>query len=100
MIGINPIRTAFKRINERLPERLRIDRATGHSGRHSFTSASINAGTDVNLVSLATKHKSSDALKKYMHLDDDKRVQPALNIAKSVFQEFENKSNADEEEEN
>jgi integrase len=82
------IRKAFTKVNERLPMHLRLQKPTGHTGRHTFTSAGINAGVDVNIVSLATKHKSSNALKRYAHPEDVIRVQPALKIARCVFDDF------------
>jgi integrase len=83
------IRGAFKRVNERLPPRLRAEKVTGHTGRHTFTSAGVNSGTDVTLVSLASKHKTTSALKRYIHRDESIRVEPALKIAKSVVKNFE-----------
>ncbi len=40
------------------------------------------------MVALATKHKSSNALKRYVHREDSIKVLPALKIAKSVFASF------------
>lgn len=79
------IRNAFSKVNERLPVQMRLQKATGHTGRHTFTSAGVNAGADVNIVALASKHKSSESLKRYIHREDAITVQPALKIAKSVF---------------
>ena len=36
------IRKVFTKVNERLIPRLRVSKATGHTGRHSFTSAAEN----------------------------------------------------------
>jgi integrase len=83
------IRKAFTKVNERLPPRLRVPKATRHIGRHSFTSAAVNAGMDVTIVSLTSKHKTTSALMRYIHRDDEIKVQPALKIAKSVFEELE-----------
>lgn len=81
------IRKAFNKVNERLPVQFRVLKATGHTGRHTFTSAAVNAGTDVTVVSLASKHKSTNAIKRYIHREEDVKVQPALKIAKSVFED-------------
>jgi hypothetical protein len=87
------IRKAFKNVNERLPTHLRVQKATGHTGRHTFTSAGVNAGTDVTVVSMASKHKTTSALKRYIHREPCLQVEPALKIAKSVLEDFENQNN-------
>ncbi len=93
LLKVHKIRAAFSKINDRLPVRLRIPKATGHTGRHSFTSAGVNAGADVDVVALATKHKSSNALKRYVHRED--------SIAKSVFDDVHGEiSEVEEEKEN
>ena len=84
LVGINSVREAFRRVNDRLPHHLRINNPTGHSGRHSFASASISAGTDSTVVSLSTKHKTNAALKRYIHREDSTKIQPALKIARQV----------------
>jgi integrase len=101
LLGVHKIRAAFSKINDRLPVHLRIPKATGHTGRHSFTSAGVNAGADVDVVALATKQKSSNALKRYVHREDSIKVLPALKIAKSVFDDVHGEiSEVGEEKEN
>ena len=53
------------------------------------------------MVALATKQKSSNALKRYVHREDSIKVLPALKIAKSVFDDVHGEiSEVGEEKEN
>lgn len=87
IVGLNQVRAAYKRINERLPSHCRIANPTGHTGRHSFTSACANAGVDVTTVALATKHKTSSAVRRYIHPTDELKVQPALKVARRLAED-------------
>ncbi len=77
------ISPAFKRVNARLPNDLQIDRPTGHSGRHTFVTNSVNSGVDVQNVALASKHKSM-AIQRYITPEDNAILVPAMAMARAL----------------
>ena len=93
------IAQASKTVNACFPELLQIEKATGHTGRRSFVSASINSGVDATGVSLASKHKRN-AVRRYIHPEDHVILATALAIVSKFstkyLQENEEEEDSDE----
>jgi hypothetical protein len=47
----------------------------------------VNAGEDVTTVAMATKHKSTTAIRRYIHPGDDVKMQPALKVARKIAED-------------
>ena len=75
-MDIDLIKEAFVRVNNRLPQALVISNPTGHTGRHSFVSAGINANVLAEVVAKASKHRCSSALKRYNHPNESQKIAP------------------------
>jgi hypothetical protein len=71
-LGVNMFTKNFKLMNSLLPPELMVEKASGHSGRHTFTTAATEAGCDANLIAASTKHKDPKSLKSkficYVHV--------------------------------
>jgi hypothetical protein len=69
-LGINELRKIFMEVNSRLSEMVRLEKApTGHSGRRTFVSNSMNAGEGASAVAASSKHASVDVLNGYIDAD-------------------------------
>lgn len=79
-LGINSLYNIPKYINGRLPVALKIDRPTGHSGRHTFISNAINSGVCPEVVAKASKHKDVNSVQKYFHETTSTKLLPALCV--------------------
>lgn len=80
-LGAQTIRGAIPRVNERLPEEVRLKRATGHSGRHTVPSIVMNTGGDSMMAAAATKHKNPEVMKGYVKMGTGVLMGAALHIA-------------------
>ena len=74
------LRSAPARVNDSLPDDMKVLKPTGHSGRASFVSGAINAGISAEVVSKVSKHKDPKSLKRYHHPDTMSLLSPALAI--------------------
>jgi integrase len=93
------MRKAAAAVNLRLPARLQSANIRGHSGRHTFTSGSVNSGVNDATTAAATKHRSMDSLKRYHHPSAETAVTPALSIARKQAHEARQVQDDEEEEE-
>jgi hypothetical protein len=80
-LGINMIREAIPACNKRLPDNLKIAKATGQTGRHTFTSAGLNSGCSESIVALGSKHKSI-AIRGYLHASKESTVAPMMSMVR------------------
>lgn len=84
-LGINYIKKAFNNVNERLPQELQISKPSGHTGRHTYVSNSINEGVDSEVVAAGSKHKSNVAIKRYFHPDHTKLAAGSMAQSKGIY---------------
>lgn len=84
IIGENSIKACLSEINELLPVNLRCDRITGHSGRRTMITSSFNAGIDPAIISLTSKHRNLEQLKRYATPDPNTMMKSALAIGKAA----------------
>jgi hypothetical protein len=87
-LGENTIRKIIPRLNDMLPEDLKLKHATAHCGRHTSASIAVNSGVDPTTVSKVTKHKDPKTLKSYIHQDVSQRLVTASVIGKRVINDI------------
>lgn len=84
-IGINELKAANQRVNLRLPEGLRSEKAmTGKTGRCSYISNGLDAGVDTTKMAISTGHKDPRSLKRYAHVSNDALASGSLEQAKRL----------------
>lgn len=85
-VGINMIRSALKDLNLRLPSHLQLKNPTGHTGRHSYASISMNAegGGDVLATSVGTGHRDPKSLQGYVKPGPNLKMQGGRVIGKAL----------------
>jgi hypothetical protein len=70
-LGINELRKIFTVVNARLPTECQLVKApSGHSGRRTYVSNTMNAGARASSVAASSKHKSMEVLNGYIDPDD------------------------------
>lgn len=74
----------MSRLNNRLPEALKMEKVTGHSGRHTLASIAVNSGVDSNHIAKVTHHKDPRALSLYQREDEATRLSAAMAIGAAV----------------
>lgn len=76
----------MKDLNDRLPEHLQLKRATGHSGRHTFASVSMNAesGGDAIATAVGTGHRDPKSLQSYVKPSAELKMKAARSIGKAT----------------
>lgn len=84
ILGINEIRAATPSVNIRLPEDLRLERATGHTGRHTLATLAMNNGGDQIITAAATKHRDPQSLQGYCQGNDGLLMGAALQVANAL----------------
>ncbi|KAJ1407527.1 hypothetical protein B484DRAFT_436464, partial [Ochromonadaceae sp. CCMP2298] len=83
--GINELQKMPERINQKLPEELRLKRhGTGHSGRHAYVSGGMNSGATAAVVALGSKHKDPKCLQGYIKADHKLLAGGALAIGANL----------------
>ena len=65
-LGYNSMRVCLDAVNCRLPEYLRLDHATGHSGRKSLVTIACNSNVSAEVVAIASHHKDPKTLMGYI----------------------------------
>jgi len=76
----------MKSLNSRLPENMRLNNPTGHSGRHTYASISMNAdGGDSLATSAGTNHKDPKSLKGYVAQGPALKMKAAQTMGKSLL---------------
>jgi len=85
-VGINMIRKALKDLNLRLPSNLQLKKPTGHTGRHSYASISMNAesGGDMLATSAGTGHRDPKSLQGYVKAGPILKMQAGRSIGKAI----------------
>lgn len=84
-VGVNKVRQAMKDLNARLPVHLQMTKATGHSGRHTFASVSMNAsGGDVFATSVGTGHRDPKSLQTYVKPSAELKMKAARSIGQAT----------------
>jgi len=83
-LGINEIYKAPERVNQRLPEVLRLTHATGHTGRNTFATLAMNNGADQVTTAAATKHKNPKTLLGYARGDKGLLMGAAMHVAQAL----------------
>jgi hypothetical protein len=84
-LGINSLRDIPKRVNDKLPEGMKVIKATGHSGRRTFVTAAIDAGVSDSIVSQSSKHKDMRMLQTYHKPSVKSLLSSGLAIGGSVL---------------
>lgn len=82
-MGEHTMQGIANRMNDLLPEHLKIEKATGHSGRHTGTSIAVNSGVDSSVIAKVSHHKDPRALAIYQKQDEAVRLSTALAIGSS-----------------
>jgi len=67
-------------VNKLLPEQLRCQKITGHSGRRTMITSSFNAGIDASVISMTSKHRNLDQLRRYATPDPGTMMKSAIAI--------------------
>lgn len=83
-LGIQEIRKAIVRVNERLPADVQLQRATGHSGRNTLATLAMNNGADTITTAAATKHRDPKSLKGYVRGETGVLMGAAMHVAQAL----------------
>eukprot|EP01040_Poterioochromonas_malhamensis_P010433 gene10433-11350_t len=93
-MGEHKLKEIIPRLNKLLPKELQLEKATGHTGRHTAASIAVNSGVDSSIIAKVTHHKDPRALSVYQHQDDKVRLSTALAISKSIKKKVESDEEA------
>jgi len=83
-------------VNKLLPEQLRCQKITGHSGRRTMITSLFNAGIDASVISMTSKHRNLDQLRRYATPDPGTMMKSAIAIGKVASDSKETVCNEEE----
>lgn len=83
-LGLNTMRDTFKFFNNLLPNSLKVERPTGHSGRRTMATIAVNNSCNPTVVALATKHRDPKTLKHYVKPNDNLQSAAGLLVSESI----------------
>jgi len=89
-LGVNTLRGCIQKVNARLPKEFQISKCTGHSGRMTMVTTSVNEGVDPTIVALASKHRDPSTLKGYIKPNTSTMMSAARAICKEQIVGNEN----------
>lgn len=92
-MGINTLGKIIPSFNEILPEGLKMENVTAHSGRHAAASIAVNAGVDPITVAKTTKHRDPKVLSRYIHEDENSKLITARAIDTAIIASSRSKDN-------
>ena len=76
----------MEHLNKRIPKELQMTHPTGHSGRHSFCSISMNAeGSDAVATAIGSGHRDPKSLAGYIVPSRDLKTKAAITIGKATM---------------
>ena len=76
-------------MNNLLPEELRVEKATGNSGRTTFVTTSFEEGCDATTIAKVTHHMDPKSLNSYKHDTISTLLIPALAIGNAVHRKVD-----------
>lgn len=91
-LGANSLRKCLPSCNSRLPEFLKLLHPTGHVGRNSYVTISMNEKVSSELVALGSKHKDPKTLLGYIEPSSMSLMAGALSIGSAVASSRKRKS--------
>ena len=69
--GVNTLREASKRVNERLDVENQIENPSFQSGRGTYITCSLKSKIPSAVIAKSTKHKDSTTVLKYAQADEE-----------------------------
>ena len=89
-LGENSMREQIGKCNLRIPLDLQVENPTGHSGRKTFCSVSVNNNVSALVVAQATKHKDPKTLMGYVSVSDNSLMEASLAISSAANRVHQN----------